>query len=136
MGWALRRGKNVLNGEQALAYTRLRAIDSDYSRAQRQQKVIISLLQKYKGESLPQMLKILDKCLGLVTTDISKARIVDHAMELFGMVAGARIESGRIPVDGTFSEGYIQASQTHKLWCQYEIDFAANREKLQKIFMP
>lgn len=133
-GWDLSKGTNILTGEQALLYARIRSIDNDYSRTERQRKVLLSLIEEYKNQSLSKMMALLDELLPLVTTNISKSDIKDYAMELFPMLSGSEMESMRIPVDGTFTEGYIRVSEGQKLWCQYNIDFEANREVLRKIF--
>lgn len=127
-------GLTTLTGEEALIYSRIRHLDSDYKRAERQREVIMSLFDKYKSQSLTSMLSMIDDILPLVTTDIPKNQIIGYAMELFPMLSGTEIQSQRIPVDGTFTEGYVKVSSSHKMWCQYNIDFEANREILRKIF--
>ena len=134
-GWNLKKGTNLLSGRKALAYARLRAIDSDYDRAQRQQRVLIALFEKYKDQNLFQILSLTERLLELVTTDIPKNQITGYVMELFPLFTGAKVESFRIPMDGTFTGGYIKVSKTHKLWCQYNIDFEANRNALEKILV-
>lgn len=127
-------GMNTLSGEEALSYSRIRYLDSDYKRAERQRKVLLSLIDKYKTQSLTTMLSLIDEILPLVTTDIPKNEIIAYAMELFPMLSGSQIQTQRIPVDGTFTGGYVKVSASHKMWCQYNIDFEANREVLRKIF--
>ncbi|MBQ9762135.1 MAG: LCP family protein [Oscillospiraceae bacterium] len=133
-GWQLQKGKNLLSGQEALTYARLRSIDSDYARAQRQQKVLMSLFDKYKRQSLTKILSLTEKLLELVVTDIPRNQIMSYVLELAPMFSGAAAESFRIPVDGTFKGGYIKVSDTHKLWCQHHIDFEANRRALERIF--
>lgn len=132
-GWELKEGKNLLSGQEALAYARLRAIDSDYYRAQRQRKVLLALFEKYKNLSLPKMLALTEELLPLVTTDIPRERVMSCVLDLFPMFSGAEIENFRLPMDGTFKGGYVQVNDTHKMWCQYHIDFTANRDALDKV---
>ena len=54
-------------------------------------------------------------------------------LELYPMLSGAEVETLRIPADGTFKGGFVKVSEGLKLWCQYNIDFEANRELLRKI---
>lgn len=133
-GLSLDSGMNLLSGEEALVYARIRMIDNDYRRAERQRKVLLSLIETYKGQSLSTMLALVEELLPLVTTDIPKDRVLSYALELFPMLSGAQIDTMRIPVDGTFTGGYIKVSSTHRMWCQYNIDFEANRQILRKIF--
>ena len=47
-------GENVyLNGYQALCYARIRKLDSDFQRTERQQKIISAIIEKMKGDLTP-----------------------------------------------------------------------------------
>lgn len=127
-------GKNILEGESALWYARLRSIDNDYQRAERQRNVMMSLFEAYKELSYPQMLSLLHEILPLLRTNMTLSEITNHAVELYPMLSGAEVETLRIPVDGTFKGGFVKVSEGLKLWCQYNIDFEANREVLEKVF--
>lgn len=127
-------GKNILEGESALWYARLRSIDTDYARAERQRNVMMSLFEAYKELSYPQMLSLLHEILPLLRTNLTMSQITSYALELYPMISGAEIETLRIPVDGTFKGGYVKVSEGLKLWCQYNIDFEANRKVLEKVF--
>ena len=127
-------GKNILEGESALWYARLRSIDTDYARAERQRNVMISLFEAYKELSYPQMLSLLHDILPLVRTNMTISEITGYAMQLYPMLTGAEVDTLRIPMDGTFKEGYVKVYEGKKLWCQYNIDFEANRKELEKVF--
>lgn len=134
-GWDLSAGVHRLTGEQALLYARLRSIDTDYRRAERQRNVITSIIEEYKNQSLTKMLSLLEEILPMVTTNIPKNQLTEYAMDLFPMFSGVKVESLRIPVDGTFDEGLVRVCDgTKKLWCQYNIDFEENREILAELF--
>lgn len=133
-GWNLKKGMNRMSGAEALSYARLRSIDSDYNRAERQQKVLMSLFEKYKTQSLSNMLSLTEELLQLVTTDIPQNQVMTYVLELFPIFSSASLENFRIPMDGTFKGGYIKVSETQKMWCQYNVDFEANRKALEKIF--
>lgn len=132
--WEVSSGTNRLNGEQALAYSRIRKLDSDYRRAERQRNVISSLIQRYKNLPVTEMVALLEDVLPLVTTNMSKSEIVGYAMELAPMLAGAEMETMRIPVDGTFRQGNVRVRAGLAAWFQYDIDFATNRKVLREIF--
>lgn len=127
-------GTHRLNGKQALAYSRLRAIDSDYNRANRQRKVIQSLMQQYKSKSVSEMLGLLDDILPLVVTNMEKGQIVDHLMEFAPMLAGASINTLQIPAHGTFKGGKARVRPGLAAWFQYNIDFNENRRLLNEVF--
>lgn len=135
-GFSVKKGLQTLDGEEALFYARIRHIDSDYKRTERQRKVIMSMFEKYKKQSLTRMLSLMEEILPYVTTDMSKDQIKGYAMELFGMIAGAEMESMRLPASGTYKDGYAQVFDIpgKYLSCQVEIDFDANKEILREIF--
>lgn len=127
-------GKNTLSGEPALWYARLRSIDDDYERARRQRNVMISLFEAYKELSYPEMLSLLHELLPLLRTNMTLSDITSYAVDLYPMFSGAKVETLRLPADGTFKGGFVKVAEGLKLWCQYDIDFEANREILNKIF--
>lgn len=127
-------GTNILSGEPALWYARLRSIDDDYERARRQRTVLMSLFDAYKELSYSEMLSLLNDILPLVRTNMTLSQITECAVDLYPMFSGAKVETLRIPADGTFKGGFIKVSEGLKLWCQHSIDFEANREILNKIF--
>lgn len=68
-------GTYNLNGEQALAYGRIRKIDSDYQRTERMRTVIEAVFSKVKKMSLTQMNNFVDKILPKVRTNIKMSEI-------------------------------------------------------------
>lgn len=133
-GWSLPSGLNRLDGNEALAYSRIRYIDNDYYRAGRQRKVLMSLLDRYKSLSVLDMLSTLEDVLGLVTTNMEKSQIISYATELFPMLSSGQMATQQIPAEGTFKGGNVQVRPGLKDWFQYNIDFATNREILREIF--
>jgi LCP family protein required for cell wall assembly len=127
-------GTQRLDGEIALAYARLREIDTDYHRAQRQRNVISSLFQRYKELPVSEMLGLLDDILPIVVTNMDKSEIVNYTLELTPMLTGVQMNTLRIPADQTFSQGTARVRPGLAAWFQYDIDFAANREILYEIF--
>lgn len=74
-------GKNAggtyhLNGEKALAYSRLRWIDNDRTRTGRQRNVINAIVNKFKTTPPTELIKIMDDILPLVTTNFAKTEII------------------------------------------------------------
>jgi len=70
-------GTYNLTGEQALAYGRIRKIDTDYQRTERMRTVINAVFSKVKKMSVPEMNKLLDRLLPEVHTNITKSEITD-----------------------------------------------------------
>lgn len=106
----LTSGLQQLTGEQALWYARIRALDADadFSRTNRQRKLIDAMIQKYKNSSLTTVLSLLEEILPMVTTDMSQSQILGYVKELFPLLAKANIVSQRIPADGAYTTPYIR----------------------------
>ena len=99
-------------------------------------KVLISLLDAYKEKdpNYAEALVMMNEILPYIKTNMSKSEITNYAAQLFPILTSAKVETLRIPVDGTFEGGYIKVSEGMKLWCQLNIDFEANRKVLDEIF--
>ena len=70
-------GTYNLNGAQALAYGRIRKIDTDYKRTERMRTVINEVLKKVKKMSISEMNKFVDKILPELHTNIQKNEITE-----------------------------------------------------------
>ena len=134
-GLGVSAGTQILDGYTALQYSRNRS-DSDYRRAERQRTVLMAILNRYKSRPVSEMLSLLNQMLPMVTTNMSNATILKLAGDLLPMVATAKINTLRIPVEGTYQQGEVQVREGLKNWFQYNIDFEANRAVLQNIFAP
>lgn len=126
-------GMNRLNGEEAFNYARLREIDNDYRRTNRQRKVILSIINRYKSLPVMDMLALLDDILPVITTNMEKSEVVELVMKYGGMANGASYKTQQIPANGTFKEGNVRVREGLKNWFQYDINFEKNRKILQTI---
>lgn len=101
-------GMNHLNGKAALMYARNRSVgNSDFSRTERQRKVLNALFEKCRGMNLVQLQKLLEKALPMITTDMSKRQILNYLTDLAPLLGGMQVNTNRIPADGTFTEPYV-----------------------------
>ncbi len=131
--WSLQPGVNHLTGHQALEYSRIRIIDSDFYRTRRQQKVLTSIFNEYKSKPLPELLSITQQILPLVDTyDMTKQDVYDYMFTLGGMISGCSIKTYQIPVDGTYQSQWVT-----DLWGNNMLvvgaDLEANRNYLAQI---
>lgn len=101
-GWKLSEGVNHLDGEQALAYARIRKIDNDFYRTNRQRTVIYALLEKCRSLSLSQLNSLLKTVLPLITTDMDSNQITEYALQLLPLVADLEVTSQAIPAEGCY----------------------------------
>lgn len=108
-GSSLTEGTYLLNGDQALAYSRIRKLDADgdFSRTNRQRKVMSALVDAYRDASLPTLLSLMNQILPMITTDMNKLEILGYALELFPVLSKAEIISQRVPADGAYSDQMI-----------------------------
>jgi len=108
-GSKLSEGTHTLNGTQALAYSRIRKLDADgdFSRTNRQRKVITALLQSYRNIEVRDMVPLLKQVLPMITTDMSNGKILLCAMEVLPSFSQTEIVSQHIPADGTYQNKSI-----------------------------
>ena len=72
-----------LEGNAAVEYMRIRKIDSDKYRTQRQAKVMQALMDKYSSSSLAELLDLMNTLTSYVRTDMSLARMASVAMDMY-----------------------------------------------------
>lgn len=106
--WNLKAGVNHLNGKQALAYSRIRKIDSDFNRTSRQRKVLTAVLNKAKTLSISQLYDLVETLIPLVYTDMTDAEIISTAVEIAPLLLDMQIVTQRIPVDGEYKSTMIR----------------------------
>jgi LCP family protein required for cell wall assembly len=74
--FSVKTGINQMNGELALAYSRIRKIDSDYVRTSRQRRVIDALITKAKGLSIGRINDLAITLFPLIQTNLSKSQLL------------------------------------------------------------
>lgn len=101
-------GENTLNGDYALIYCRIRKLDSDFMRTQRQRKVITAIVNKIRTQSILKTANIASDVLPFITTDISPLKMT---IKLFGAISylDYSTEQIRIPADGTYQNKTINS---------------------------
>ena len=101
--WSLSAGENLLNGSQALVYSRIRALDNDIVRSSRQRNVLNALFEKAKTLDLPELYHLTEELLPLLRTDMSNAEIIQFIIELIPILPELKIVSQRIPADNAYA---------------------------------
>lgn len=109
LGCALEEGPQVLTGQQALAYARLRKLDSDgdFSRTQRQRTLLTNLLEGCREMDPISALVLLEKALPLLTTDLTGPQLLKTGLSLVPMLENARVITRHVPADGTYESKSI-----------------------------
>ena len=100
-------GMNRLNGEKALEYSRIRKLDSDFGRTNRQRKVLTAMLARIKDLSLNEILALAETIFPMITTDMSNSDIVGYVMDFFPMLPDLVITTQSAPTDGEYYGGRI-----------------------------
>ena len=101
-------GVNRLYGEAALFYARNRSIgNGDFTRTERQRKVLNALFEKCRGMSLSQLQKLMERALPMITTDMTNRQLLDYLTDMVPMLGTMQVNTNRIPADGTYSSKYI-----------------------------
>lgn len=95
-------GTYNLTGAQALDYSRIRHIDSDFARSGRQRTVIEAIINKMLNSSVTSYPSILSKVLPMITTNMASNDILGLATTV--VTNGIRtIEQNRFPQDSLAS---------------------------------
>lgn len=101
-------GVNNLTGEEALTYARIRKLDSDFARTNRQRTVLTALLNKVKTLPFQEQYDLLLEVLPLITTDIETAEIMRYALTLLPILDELQVTTQHIPADGTYTNARIR----------------------------
>lgn len=102
-------GKQIMNGNQALGYSRVRyrkAItgkNDDYGRTDRHRIVLNAIFEKYKDLGNVELLTIMYRMLPMITTDISDKEF-EYLLTKFLETGAREIDQLRIPIDGAFRD--------------------------------
>ncbi|EIF5084235.1 LCP family protein [Clostridium perfringens] len=95
-------GEQVLNGEQALAYSRIRyATGGDYKRTERQRVVLEAVFEKLKSTPTKEYPSLIDNFLSYIETNMSSMDMIKLAKDAAPLVKG-NLETSRFPLDGYF----------------------------------
>ena len=92
-------GLQTLDGSEALAYARIRAIDGDRQRSARQRAVITSLVEKCRNMNLLDLHKLATNVLPLIITDMTNAEITNYIWEFLPMLKEVKLYSLTCPAD-------------------------------------
>lgn len=98
----LSAGVHRLSGQMALAYSRIRAIDSDFYRVNRQHNVLKSIFSAYKSQGLMKILDVTETVLPHVVVTMDQGDMWSYLGQLAPLLSGFTIETHRVPVDGTW----------------------------------
>ena len=108
----LEAGKHRLTGEQALAYARIRKIDTDFMRAKRQRTVINSIIDEVKANPF-KLYKLANAAAPYLETDLSKSELKSLAVSALPCLK-TRTDA-RVPFDGTWEYANINGASVIRI---------------------
>lgn len=105
--WTLAAGENLLTGSQALAYSRIRYLDSDFVRTERQRTVLTQVLGMLHELSWNELRAALDMLLENSTMSFSSDELFLYTLGFYPVLSDGEIVTTQIPADGTWSYGTV-----------------------------
>ncbi|NLB10087.1 MAG: hypothetical protein GX834_03345 [Clostridiaceae bacterium] len=125
-GFSLKAGNELLNGEEALAYSRIRKIDNDWNRMGRQRTVIESLIHKMLNMSSTAILKMPERIMPHLETNISQAEVQSYLLKALDY-RKYEIDQMYLPI-----ETYEALAKTSRGQEVYKIDWVKNIDALME----
>lgn len=98
-----KEGTNKFSGAAALWYCRIRYLDDDFHRTQRQRKVISAIIDQAKTMNPVELIKIVEQVLPMITTDIGRNDMLSLGLNAITKYARYDIYQHQIPAKGTWS---------------------------------
>lgn len=124
-----------LDGNEALWYCRIRYLDSDFMRTQRQRKVISAIIDKAKSTPIPTLIEMVQEILPDVETDMKQSDLMKLASGAALSYMRYDVEQMRIPADGTWKSKTIKGQDVLSLDIEknqqllYDFLYTKDREK-------
>lgn len=97
----LEAGKHVLTGEQALAYCRIRKIDTDFVRTKRQRTVMQSILKGVKNANVFTLYKMIYNSAPYIETNLSKAELLGLGTKALTCLKNEMVQA-KVPFEHTW----------------------------------
>lgn len=90
-------GKQIINGYQAIAYTRIRKVDSAIYRDERQREVMLSVINTMKEKDFSEYPHLLNTLLPYVSTNLTPQDIINLAFTAYNFKP-LTIKQGQFPI--------------------------------------
>lgn len=123
-------GVNHVNGATALNYARIRKIDSDWKRIERQRNVVQAALNQVAHADVLVLNKLADAILPMIQTNLTKSEITELLLEVPGFLStGAQMKQMTIPTKDTCWNSIGVDGRK-----MIAVDFTANADILNRFF--
>ena len=117
-------GMNTLNGAQAVSFSRIREIDSDYERAGRQREVLKALFAKLRSEPVTKYPSLIRNFMNCVETSFSYGELLSLATSV--NLINAKVSTYSMP-DGGEAGLWSGIDETGSWVWIYDLDAASER---------
>ena len=107
-------GTYRLSGVQALGYSRIRKIDSDIKRGNRQKAVLEAVFNEMKTQPVSRFPSIIAACLNICHTNISSSEILD--LGTWAVTSSPTVENFSLPADSCKAWGGTPAANPEYGW--------------------
>lgn len=119
-------GLNHVDGKTALSFARLRKIDSDWKRVERQRKVILAVVEELKGSNLIELNAFADEVLPMIQTDMTKFDIAELILYAPNFLQ-SEFDQMTIPKQGTYGGMQIRSPGG-----AFAVDYEINNDLLYR----
>ena len=120
-------GKYLLNGNQAVAYGRIRNLGSDYVRVARQQKVFAALVQRLKNISFTEYPGLIKQMMPYCETNLSLDDIIGMAPILTSSFDVQSITVPDVEYETDLYDGPVEEGGEQVYYLIYDVTNAAQR---------
>ncbi|MBR2413004.1 MAG: LCP family protein [Clostridia bacterium] len=116
------------NGVQALYYARIRKMDSDVHRTERQRKVLLAAKDRVLSMELTQLLDLVKEFMPKIVTDIDSKTCISLLFSAYKMLQEYSIEQHCMPMEGTYSDTYVYGMSVKRIY-----DFESNTNTWEEL---
>lgn len=120
-----KEGTNHIGGRAAMWYCRIRYLDNDFRRTERQRKVLSAIIDKATKTSPFKLVEIVEEILPNISTNIDRNSLLTLGMGAL-IYMHYDIEQQQVPADGTWSNAMINGQAVLKM------DFDKNKSIIKE----
>ena len=106
-------GLQRLNGKQALCYSRMRKIDSDFQRTGRQQAVLAGMLRQAASLGRWDLIRLAVSSLARVQTDLTLGDVLS-LLPLASQLESTSIRTAQVPFEGAYTDETVSGMMVLK----------------------
>ncbi len=122
----IKEGTNEMNGRAAMWYCRIRYVDDDFHRTERQRKVLTAIVAKAAKTNIFKLIDICKQVLPNISTDLNRNELMSLGVGALFKYMRYDIVQQQIPASKTWSNAKISGQDVLKM------DFQKNRAILDE----